>query len=79
MNLKEALQETGIAEVYYDGYTATVRDGEGEFGDKYRLTIATGGMPPHFSKDLDNLEQVEKEMRETHAFQPINWRPVDSE
>ncbi len=79
MKLEQALQETGIAEIYYDGYTATVRDGQGENDDKFRLSIQSGGMPPHYSKDLDTVEQVEQEMGDTHAPKPLAWTAVDPE
>ncbi len=79
MDLQQALEQSGIAETYYDGYTAVVRDGQGENDDKLTLSIQSGGMPPHFSKDLESVEQVEQEMSETHASKPLDWTPVDPE
>lgn len=74
MKLQDALQETEMAETYYDGYTAVVRE-----EDLYVLTIQHGGMPPHFSKRFETLEDVEAEMTTTHATQPIRWSPVETD
>lgn len=79
MNLSEALLETGIAETEYDGYVATVKDEMGEFGDKLLLTIQQGGMPPFYSEELDNVEDIEREMQSTHAPHPLNWESVEAE
>jgi hypothetical protein len=75
--LQQALQETGIAQVEYDGYTATVTDGQGEFGDEFRLAIQKEAMPPHFSKLFHSLGEIGQEMKTTHA--PNLWTSVEPE
>lgn len=80
MKLEQALQETGMAEAYYDGYTAVVREDEDESGiPEYRITIQIGRMPPHFSGGYKTLDAVEAEMASTHAPQPIEWTPVETD
>jgi len=73
--LKNILAATGMAEAYFDGYTAGVNvEDEG-----YSLYIQKEGMPPHFAMDFNTLEEVEQEMRDSFFPQPINWHKVKPE
>ena len=73
MKLQEALQDTGLAEAWYDdGYTAIVaREGEG-----YRLLLQQGSNPPYFTHDGFSIEQIEGHVNTTH---PLDWHPVELE
>lgn len=79
LTLQKALQETGIAQVEYDGYTATVMDEQGEFGDQFSLAIQKEAMPPHFSKLYSSVAEVEKAMKSTNAPELIEWVSVEPE
>jgi hypothetical protein len=73
--LKRIMQKTGMAEAYFDGYTAGVNEEQ----EGYRLYIQKEGMPPHFSKEFATLAEVEQEMRDSFFPQPINWYKVKPE
>ena len=79
IDLQDALEKTGIAEVSYDEYTATVKDNQGEDEDQYSLSIQKGGMPPFVSQNFDELFQVRQYMNGTHCPQPIQWMAVEPE
>ena len=69
------MQDTGVAETWYDGYTASVREDEDEDGiPEYRLTIQVGKMPSHFSRGYRTLEEVNAEVL---AHQ--EWSPVETD
>ena len=74
MKLKEALFLTGQAELYYDGYTMYIEEQEED--ETYGISIQTGQMPPHFTKNDLTWEQLQAEIAETHAPNPQNWTPV---
>lgn len=78
LTLQQALQETGIAQLEYDGYTAVVRDEEGEFGDKLLLSIQKEAMPPHFSQHYDFFSDVEEEVKKKFP-EPLEWEVVEPE
>jgi hypothetical protein len=77
--LQQVLQETGIAQVEYDGYTATAMNGQGEFGDQFSLAIQKEMMPPHLTKLSHSLFEIEQLMEETQAPKPIQWETVEPE
>jgi hypothetical protein len=60
----------------YDGYTATVRDREGENEDQVYLCMQFAAMPPFFGRLFDGVPQVEHYMETTHAPQPVQWQPI---
>ena len=61
---QEAIREADIAEAYHDGYTACVVDNRD--GEVYTLSIQSGGMPPHFSKDCQSLDEAISAMAGSH-------------
>lgn len=79
MELREALRETGIAATHYDGYTATVRDREGENEEQVYLSLQFATLPPFLGRLFDDVLQVEAYMGTTHAPQPVRWEPVAPE
>lgn len=81
MILQDALQETGIAEAYFDGYTVGVHDDEVEKSgvDGYRLFIQVAAMPPHFSTFCRDLNEVQKELDATFLPKNLDWTSVEPE
>ncbi len=75
MDLKEALQDSGLAEAWYDNCTAVVvKENHG-----YKLSIQHQGQPPHFLRSDLSLEQVENEMSVIRQGHPTEWSSVDLE
>ena len=75
MELKEALKDTGIAEAWYDGYTAVAV----KQGAHYTLTVQRGKKPPHFVREGISLEQAEKEWRMLNPSHLTDWTVVELE
>ncbi len=73
MTLKEALQESGLAEAWYQSYTAVVaRD-----RDDCKLTIQQRNQPPYVMLEGLTLEQVIDEVRAMGAPHTLDWSPVE--
>lgn len=75
MKLKEALDDSGIAEAWYDGRVAVVV----KKSEKYQLSLQQGTHPPYFTRDGLSLEQVETEVKAMYVPHPLDWNPVELE
>ena len=76
--LREALKATGIAEAYGANFVASVRDEEGQSGEKFLLSLSIGAMPPYFSKEYDSPEAIEAELNKQEET-PLIWSSVEPE
>jgi hypothetical protein len=84
MNLYEALNDTGVAETVVNGLVYVVKDDQADYSpsepdgepndpNDYVLTIADGGMPPHFTKSYASLEEIIAEHGE------MEWSAIEME
>ncbi len=75
MKLEEALQDSGLAEAWYDHYTVVVaRESDG-----YKLTVRQSEHLPLLAREGLTLEQVESEVRTLRKGHTTDWSPVDIE
>lgn len=78
--IKYALKKYGMAECYFDGNTAIVREDESyETGEKeYTLSLQEAAMPPYYVRTFNTLVEVETEI-ETSKFRGESWSALKPE
>lgn len=75
MELEEALKDTGIAEAWYEGYTAVVA----RSGTLCTLSIRNQRYDPHYVREGLTVEQVKQEMHSIFPSHPMKWNSVELE
>ena len=76
--LSQRIAKYGCVEAYFDGYIATVCENDLEGG--YDLSVQIFGMPAHYHKHCDTVEEVAHEMNTKCFFPlPVDWKAVKPE
>ncbi len=77
MKLAEALEDTGIAETFWDGYTVSVVREDEE--PTFVISYAVGGMPAHVQNKYNTLEEIEQDIAESFLPADVEWEPVEED